>query len=323
MIIHWQVKKRLLFRLFKWKFMRHWWIFCRRNACLAQIQNFNPGICYDFICDLFFCTSSDPNKTRVAKLELIIIMATRSCNQISYLIPDIIILNIELALTLEILLVNVYILCIFTREKNRSPVTVLLSCLAVTDSLTAFSTTIIDLCGYYVFHDDINLVLKSTHLRDTVLIWNRKYPACLVFHVLDDLAYICHISSVLITTLLCIQKALAMLFPMWAKTYLTATTSLIASIVALLCSLSLFLPTTINSSLGMFNGSNGTCCYSDNVSSLVLKVFRNESCNSWLNESSISSPTRFVRGPHLIGWKSNQKNNCDYQIHVYKGTIIL
>ncbi|CAG2251629.1 unnamed protein product [Mytilus edulis] len=199
------------------------------------------------------------------------------------------------------MLVNVCILCVFTRKENRSPVTVLLSVLAVTDSLTAFSTTIIDLCGYYVFHDDINLVLKSTNLHYTIFMWNRKYPACVVFHVLDDLAYVCHMSSVLVTTLLCMQKALAMLFPMWAKTNLNATTSLIASMVAFVCSLSLFLPTTITSSLGMFKGPNGTCCYSDKSSSLVLNVFQNESGNSWLNESSIDSQKTFFQAPHFIG----------------------
>ncbi|CAC5403667.1 unnamed protein product [Mytilus coruscus] len=228
-------------------------------------------------------------------------MAERSCNQISYLIPDFIILNIELALTLEIVLVNVCILNIFILKENRSPVTVLLSFLAVTDSLTAFSTAIIDLCGYYVFHNDINPIVKSTNLSDTVLIWNRKYPSCVVLHVLDDIAYSCHMSSVLITTLLCIQKALALLFPMWAKTYLTIKTSLIASMVALFCSLSLFLPTTIITSMEMFNGTNGTCCYSDKRSSPVLNVFRNESCNSWLNGSSINSPSTVVRSPHFIG----------------------
>lgn len=61
-------------------------------------------------------------------------MAESICNQISTLIPDIHILKIELAVTLEILLFNVCILYVFTRKENLSSVTVLLSCLAVTDS---------------------------------------------------------------------------------------------------------------------------------------------------------------------------------------------
>ncbi|CAC5423309.1 unnamed protein product [Mytilus coruscus] len=225
-------------------------------------------------------------------------MAESSCNQISTLIPEISILKIELALTLEILLVNVCILYVFTRKENLSHVTVLLSCLAVTDSLTAVSTAIIDFCGYNVFHNDTNIIVKSAYLSDTVLIWNRKYPGCVVFHVLDDIAYAFHMTSILITTLLCIQKALAILSPMLAQTYLTVKTSLIASTVALCCSLSLFLPTTITTSLEMFNVSNGTCCYSDQRVSKVLNIFRIE---SWLNESSIDSPSKFVRMPHAFG----------------------
>ncbi|VDI45808.1 Hypothetical predicted protein [Mytilus galloprovincialis] len=80
------------------------------------------------------------------------------------------------------------------------------------------------------------------------------------------------------------QKALAMLFPMWARTNLNATTSLIASMVAFVCSLSLFLPTTITSSLGMFKGSNGTCCYSNKSSSLVLNVFQNGTMDNYSEE---------------------------------------
>lgn len=116
------------------------------------------------------------------------------------------------------------------------------------------------------------------------VIWNRTYPGCVVFHVLDDGAYAFHMTSVLITTLLSVQKAFAMLFPMWAQTFLTVNTSIIASTVALCCSLSLFMPTTISTSQEMSNASNGMCCYSDQ---LVSKYLNNESYNSWLNESII------------------------------------
>ena len=30
----------------------HWWVFCRRNARLTQLQNFIPGIYDEFICNI-------------------------------------------------------------------------------------------------------------------------------------------------------------------------------------------------------------------------------------------------------------------------------
>ncbi|CAC5423310.1 CMKLR1 [Mytilus coruscus] len=218
-----------------------------------------------------------------------VITADRSCNQISYLIPDMIVLYIELALTLEILLVNVCILCIFIRKENRSPVTVLLLALATTDCLTALLTVTMDFCGYFVFSDDVKPTVKYSNLNETVLLWNRKYPSCVIFNVLDNIVYSCHMSSILITTLLCVQKALAILFPIWSQSYLTVKTSLIAGMVALLSSLSLFLPSVIIASLEMSSGSNGACCYSDKHISVVVDVLRNGKCNTWLNESKNNS----------------------------------
>lgn len=119
-----------------------------------------------------------------------------------------------------------------------------------------------------------------------------------MFNVQDDGAYTFHMTSVSITTFLSIQKAFAMLFPMWAQTFLTVKTSLITSTVALCCSLlSLFLPTTIFTSLEMVNASNGMCCYSDQH---VLKYLNNESYNSWLNESSMETPIQLVQSFHFM-----------------------
>lgn len=67
---------------------------------------------------------------------------------------------------LYLILVNICVLYVFTRKDNLSPVTELLSCFAVTDSLTAISTVVIDFCGFYLFHNATNRMLcRRTRMR--------------------------------------------------------------------------------------------------------------------------------------------------------------
>ena len=111
-----------------------------------------------------------------------------------------------------------------------------MSALAVTDLITALYATLPNFIVYYFYYHELD------HTDGTNLAWNRKYPNCVVFHVFDDCAYVFLIMSVLITTLLCVQKVVAMKFPFWAKYHINKQSSFLGILIVILVSISIFAP---------------------------------------------------------------------------------
>ena len=198
------------------------------------------------------------------------------CFPVSFALPDVWNIHIQCILAGEIIPVNIVILCIFLREQYISPVTVLLSALAITDSLTVLCATLPNFIAYYFYYHDLD------HTDDINLIWNRKYPDCVVFNVVDDCAYAFHIMSVLLTTLLCVQKAVVMNFPIWAKRHVNTQSSFRGILIVILVSIPIFVPYTYSGLSEIFQGNSGGCCYSENHIFVTNMI---DSYHIWRNES--------------------------------------
>lgn len=214
---------------------------------------------------------------------------TKVCHTVSYLVPSQWNVVVRIFLALVTLLLNIFIISIFLRRQNRTPVTILLSFLAITDSLTSLFAVIPNFSGQYLFSDELRYV-KNGIAHESGFIWNRRFPHCAVFNILDDLSYAFHMMSVLVTTLLCIQKTVVIRFPLWGKTHLTTKTSIISALVVVICALVLFIPTTILGTSEMFKGDNGSCCYSERHIFVTLQAehyLHDDTCTGVLNNSNV------------------------------------
>ena len=198
------------------------------------------------------------------------------CFPVSFALPDVWNLHIQCILAGEIIPVNIVIICILLREQYISPVTIFLSALAITDILTVLCATLPNFIAYYFYYHDLD------HTDDINLAWNRKYPDCVVFYVFDDSAYAFHMMSVLITTLLCVQKAVAMKIPFFAKYYINKQSSFLGILIVILVSTPIFVPYIYSGISEIFQDNSGGCCYSENHK-FVTNLF--DSCQDGRNES--------------------------------------
>lgn len=214
---------------------------------------------------------------------------TKVCHTVSYLVPSQWNVDIRISLALVALLLNIFIISIFLRRQNRTPVTILLSFLAITDSLTSLFAVIPNFSEQYLFYDELRYV-KNGIAHESGFIWNRRFPHCAVFNVLDDLSYAFHMMSVLDKTLHCIQKTVVIRFPLWGRTHLTTKNSIISALVGVICALFLFIPTTILGTSEIFKGDNCSCCYSERHIFVTLQAehyLHDDMCFGVLNNSNV------------------------------------
>lgn len=165
----------------------------------------------------------------------------------------------EGTLLLIIIIFNTWICWIFLKKKNRNHVTLLLAFLGITDSVTSICSTIPKLVGYAFYFDDFR---NNTESVFDGWFWKRRYPSCIPLVIIEDCIHVFHASSVLITTILCVQKSVVMAFPFRSKVYCTMQTSLIAIMMTLVTTLAIYLPSTVHGVNNMYKGENDTCCIS-------------------------------------------------------------
>ncbi|VDI37654.1 Hypothetical predicted protein [Mytilus galloprovincialis] len=132
-------------------------------------------------------------------------------------LPNSTLVYLESAIAVEVTLVNGFMLYIFLQKENRTPVTLLLSALAMSDATASILMTIPKCIAYQIYGNQIDYtgIMPGWYIFD--------YPQCIMYSFLYELKYTFHFVSVLITTLLCLQKTAALLFPMWSKRHLSNT----------------------------------------------------------------------------------------------------
>ncbi|CAC5399612.1 unnamed protein product [Mytilus coruscus] len=184
-------------------------------------------------------------------------MSEESCYTVQYLVPEIWNVYSQITFAGLLMILNTFLVIVFSM--HCSPVTILLSVLAVTDTLTALFLTIPNVTGYYFFYNELE---RSYGYYFNGWYWERKFPLCAVLFVIEGLIYTSHMISVVITTLLCIQKALVMRFPRWGKRHLNKAMSFRIVSVAILCTCFLYIPSMVHGMMNMSRGVNDTCCFS-------------------------------------------------------------
>ncbi|VDH98133.1 Hypothetical predicted protein [Mytilus galloprovincialis] len=167
-------------------------------------------------------------------------------------LPNLAVAYLETAIAVEVTLVNGFMLYIFLQKENRTPVTLLLSALAISDATAAILMTILTFIAYQIYGNQIDYsgILAQWY--------NFDYPQCIMYFLLDDLKYTFHFVSVLITTLLCLQKTAALLFPMWSKRHLSNTVSVVCSVCIVIFCFGIFSPIMYHSYL--MEEIQGSCC---------------------------------------------------------------
>lgn len=154
----------------------------------------------------------------------------------------------------EVIPVNTFVIYLFIQKDQRSPVTVILSALALSDTLGAIVMSVPALVSYvqnyhHIYYDDT---------MPLAYVFYFNYPQCAVYNFLANIKHCFHLISVLITSLLCLIKTSALLFPMWSNRYLTSKVSALICLFILLFSLALFSP--ILKVAFYYENVNGMCC---------------------------------------------------------------
>lgn len=164
----------------------------------------------------------------------------------------------ELAIVVQITFGNCFILYIFQQKGNRTPVTILLSALAISDTTAAILMTIPIFIAYQIYDNQID------YNKPMPLLYMCDFPQCLIYSLLYEIKYTFHFVSVLLTTLICLQKTAALLWPIWSKRHLTNHVSTICSVSTFIFCTCIFIPILYHSSL--IKKVNESCCDSQSIS---------------------------------------------------------
>ena len=183
-----------------------------------------------------------------------------SCGTVIHLVPDLWNIQTNIVLTGIILLFNTFLVIVFLQRKYRSPVTIFLTVLAITDCLTAVFASIPTFVGYYFNYAELERTPDSYWKGWS---WERKFPLCLILFIIEDFMYVFHMSSILITTCLCIQKAIVLKYPLWGKRNLNKKLSVLIIIVVIACIVAFNIPNTVHGIFGIYRGENDKCCHSE------------------------------------------------------------
>lgn len=157
------------------------------------------------------------------------------------------------------ILMNIIVFVAFFDKRIKTPVTILLQGLAISDSLTAFCTYGLVPLFAHQFRDigianaDDNIqigtpigfeigTLKNFTVSDITDLVNIKYPYCIIHYCATQLADSFHLVSVLLTASLGLQKFLAVAFPIRFRITITNRKSVIVCWICFLTSMMINIP---------------------------------------------------------------------------------
>ncbi|VDI35953.1 Hypothetical predicted protein [Mytilus galloprovincialis] len=187
-------------------------------------------------------------------------MFNHTCNQSQIYIPAAWIHLIYVCLAIETSVVNIFVIVVFTRPRNRTPSTVLLSLLAASDSVTSILSALPTFVGCVFYTKD----LESKGDMFDGSAWLEHYPGCIVWMCVTNIASAFHLISVTITVMLSIQKVIALRHPLWSLKRLQKKryNVLIICLFSFLL-ISVFVWKTFIDTKLFYNGENDVCCFDD------------------------------------------------------------
>ncbi|CAC5371930.1 unnamed protein product [Mytilus coruscus] len=154
---------------------------------------------------------------------------------------------------------NIIVFVAFFDKRIKTPVTILLQGLAISDSLTAFCTYGLVPLFVHQFRDigitntDSNIQIgtpvgfglgtqKNFTVSDITNLVNIKYPYCIIHYCATQLADSFHLVSVLLTASLGLQKLLAVAFPIRFRITITNRKSVVVCWICFLTSMMINIP---------------------------------------------------------------------------------
>lgn len=164
--------------------------------------------------------------------------------------------SISTVFTGILVIVNIGVLSVFLKKENRSPVTILLSFLAISDTLTAITGILLTLVAYMFYADYV--------IKTEVQEWYLDYPNCLVYKYFLIQGDAFNFMSALTTTLLCIQKCLSFMFPVWSKEHLQIKFWTICVVSEMIFTQICFIP-WIHGTRQTLRNDNGICLHDMDV----------------------------------------------------------
>lgn len=152
------------------------------------------------------------------------------------------------SMAIYITFVNTILICIFLNKKHISPVFILMAGLAFSDTLASVGIFTPDLL-IYSFPE---ITATDKHM---------KYPFCLIYTTNIYLSNMFHLLSLVLTTIMCFQKACVIMFPIWGKQHLRNRFSFTSVFVVFVCSVIVYLPRVLEKLLYVHTGSDDICCF--------------------------------------------------------------
>ncbi|VDI49049.1 Hypothetical predicted protein [Mytilus galloprovincialis] len=156
---------------------------------------------------------------------------------------------------------NIVIFVALFDRKIRTPATVLMQGLALADSLTALCTYGFEPL-FMAFYDSLGKSNYLAHSEEGLSdIVSLKYPLCWLHFSLSNLSETFHLTSVLLTTSLGLQKVLAVLCPIWTKTKITERKTGVVGAICFLFSSAISIPRLFI--VRFFSGKREICLVSE------------------------------------------------------------
>ncbi|CAC5397065.1 unnamed protein product [Mytilus coruscus] len=216
---------------------------------------------------------------------------------IQFGIPRKSITYISIALTIIVITVNAFVVITFLQKKHRSPLTVLLSALAISDTFTAVMITSPDFIAHMF---DYNHIVYFGEIYWHWYIFD--YRKFLVVHTVESLTFTFHIVSVLITTWLCLLKSVSLQFPLWTKTHVNNKLCFGLSIAFSIYSLLLHVP-LIASNFYITYDINGVPCID-----LQSEIYKNHeqiaaTVNSVIGITYLVAVILIITSTVYLSWK--------------------
>ncbi|CAC5403480.1 unnamed protein product [Mytilus coruscus] len=146
-------------------------------------------------------------------------------NDMIFAIPDATTTYVQLAIAVEVILVNTFVFLIFQQKDNITPVTILLSALAVSDTTAAFLMTVPIFIANQIYDN------RRYQRYGYSLLFILEFPECFILDLSAAFRYAFHVTSILITLLLCLQKTAALLFPIRTKIHLNNRVNIVCSVL--------------------------------------------------------------------------------------------
>jgi hypothetical protein len=176
--------------------------------------------------------------------------------------------HVGAALAYVLIIQNIIIIRIFLRKELLSPVSILLSMLALSDTLSVFCWFVPEhigsLLGYFSG--------SSIESYSIITSFYEQYPFCVIAYISRNiLSSGFHSTAIIITTTLGIQKTIVLLYPFLSKSRFTnKCAAIIVFNVFILC-LGLEIPYAMFFDFSPISG--GKCCKSLRMDSFTVKAF--------------------------------------------------